>query len=66
MNAYQLALESETATEMESIGLRYEIGDLYLTMGDPEAAREYFVEIYGTDSKYRDVAQKLNEIERAL
>jgi tetratricopeptide (TPR) repeat protein len=66
MTAYQQALESDTATDMESVGLRYEIGDLYLTMGDPEAAREYFVQIYGSDSNYRDVAQKLDEIERSL
>ncbi len=59
---YQRALESPNITDDENLGLVYELADLYLSMGDTEAARERFVEIYGINSNYRDVVAKLEEL----
>ncbi|MEE8137879.1 MAG: tetratricopeptide repeat protein [Thermoanaerobaculia bacterium] len=59
---YKRALDSPTITEDETLGLVYELADLYLSIGDNEAARERFVEIYGINSNYRDVVAKLEEL----
>jgi len=59
---YQKGLESPTITEDETLGLVYELGDLYLAIGNVNAARERFVEIYGINSNYRDVVAKLEEV----
>ncbi|MEE9562906.1 MAG: tetratricopeptide repeat protein, partial [Thermoanaerobaculia bacterium] len=44
---YQRGLDSPSISEDETLGLVYELGDLYLETGNKEAARERFVEIYG-------------------
>ena len=59
---YQRGLDSPTISEDETLGLVYELGDLYLEIGNTEAARERFVEIYGVNSAYRDVVAKLQEL----
>jgi tetratricopeptide (TPR) repeat protein len=59
---YQRALDSPNVTEDETLGLAYELADLHLAMGDTDAARERFVEIYGINSNYRDVVAKLEEL----
>ena len=59
---YQRGLDSPTISEDETLGLVYELGDLYLEIGNTEAARERFVEIYGVNSTYRDVVAKLQEL----
>jgi tetratricopeptide (TPR) repeat protein len=59
---YQRGLDSPTISEDETLGLVYELGDMYLEIGNKEAARERFVEIYGVNSTYRDVVAKLQEL----
>lgn len=59
---YQRGLDSPSISEDETLGLVYELGDLYLEIGNKEAARERFVEIYGVNSTYRDVVAKLQEL----
>ena len=59
---YERGLEAPQATEMESLGLLYELGNLYLLTGDKEVARKTFAEIYGINSNYRDVVAKLEEL----
>ena len=59
---YQRGLDSPAISEDETLGLVYELGDLYLEIGNKEAARERFVEIYGVNSTYRDVVAKLQEL----
>jgi len=59
---YQRGLDSPSISEDETLGLVYELGDLYLETGNKEAARERFVEIYGVNSTYRDVVAKLQEL----
>ena len=60
---YLRGLESPSLNEEESLGLMYELGNLYLSMDEEEKARERFVEIYGINSNYRDVVAKLQELD---
>ncbi|MDH3255619.1 MAG: tetratricopeptide repeat protein [Acidobacteriota bacterium] len=59
---YERGLEAPQATENESLGLLYELGNLYLITGDKDVARKTFAEIYGINSNYRDVVAKLEEL----
>jgi tetratricopeptide (TPR) repeat protein len=62
---YKEGLSSPIITEEETLGLVYELGDLYLSIGQEEEARLRFVEIYGVNSDYRDVGTKLAELDQA-
>lgn len=62
---YDEGLSSPIITEDETLGLVYELGNLYLSIGENEEARLRFVEIYGVNSDYRDVGNKLAELEQA-
>jgi len=59
---YKEGLDSPTITEDETLGLWYELGNLYVSIGEAEQAREQFVEIYGINSGYRDVGNRLEEL----
>jgi len=43
----------------DSIGLRYDLGDMYLQMGDTAAAMQEFRQVSELDPEYRDVASRL-------
>ncbi|MFQ5348881.1 MAG: tetratricopeptide repeat protein [Thermoanaerobaculia bacterium] len=60
---YLRGLDSPSLTEDESLGLLYELGNLHLSLGEEDKARERFVEIYGINSNYRDVVAKLQELD---
>jgi tetratricopeptide (TPR) repeat protein len=59
---YRRGLDSPAIGEEETMGLLYELGNLHLAIGDAEAARETFIEIYGMNSNYRDVVARLEEL----
>jgi pilus assembly protein FimV len=61
---YRQGLETSDLTDEETLGLLYDMGNLYLDMDDREAAHKTFVEIYGINSNYRDVVAKLEELKR--
>jgi len=56
---YTRGLESPSLSEEDSLALLYDLGTVYMTMGDQENARKTFVEVYGIRSSYRDVADQL-------
>ena len=60
---YLRGLDSPSLTEEESLGLLFELGNLHLSLGEEDKARERFVEIYGINSNYRDVVAKLEELD---
>ncbi len=60
---YRKGLASPAIREDETLGLLYEMGGVYSKVGDKEAARKTFVEIYGMDSGYRDVTDRLKSLE---
>ena len=59
---FRRGLESPAINEEATLGLLYEMGDAYLSLGDSEAAYKTFVEVYGRNSNYRDVSTKLQEL----
>jgi tetratricopeptide (TPR) repeat protein len=59
---YKEGLESPTISEEETLGLWYELGDLYFSIGEEDQARQQFVEIYGINSSYRDVGSRLEQL----
>jgi tetratricopeptide (TPR) repeat protein len=59
---YRRGLESPHASEEESLGLLYELGDAQLIGGDRSGAYDTFVEIYGINTNYRDVVARLEEL----
>lgn len=61
---YRQGLEAPDLTEEETLGLLYEMGNLYFDMEDYEAAHKTFVEIYGINSNYRDVVARLEELKQ--
>jgi tetratricopeptide (TPR) repeat protein len=59
---YVRGLDSSALDEASRCGLLYELGSLLASMGEPEAARQRFLELYGVNSNYRDVVAKLEEL----
>jgi tetratricopeptide (TPR) repeat protein len=59
---YRRGLAAPALSEDDALGLLYDLGNVHLAVSDLEAAHEVFVEVYGTNSNYRDVVAKLEEI----
>ena len=59
---YARGIESKAIDDEAKCGLLYELGSLLVANGEPDAARERFLELYGVNSNYRDVAAKLEEL----
>ncbi|MCH9650371.1 MAG: tetratricopeptide repeat protein [Deltaproteobacteria bacterium] len=58
---YTRGLAAPAASEEDSLALLYDLGDVYLSMGDLENSKKTFVEVYGINSNYRDIVAKLAE-----
>ena len=61
---YRRGLESPNVSEDDSLGLLYDMGNVYDTLGDADAAYKTFVEIYGINTNYRDVVARIEELGR--
>lgn len=59
---YRKGLESPQISEEVTLGLLYDMGIAYMSLGDYDAAYKTFVEIYGMNSNFRDTAGKLQEL----
>ncbi len=59
---YQRGLSTPNLTEEGNLGLLYDLGNLYMAIGDNDRARRTFVELYGINSNYRDAVAKLEEL----
>jgi tetratricopeptide (TPR) repeat protein len=55
-------IDSPAIDPESKLGLLYELASLLDKVGEPEAARARFLEIYGVNSNYRDVATKLETL----
>ncbi len=62
VRSYRKGLESPTISPDATLGLLYDMGAAYQLLGDTEAAFKTFVEVYGRNSHYRDVAEKVEEL----
>lgn len=60
---FRKGLEAPGHAEDEYKALRYELGSAYQQMGEINRALEVFTEVYGVDVSYRDVADKLQELQ---
>jgi tetratricopeptide (TPR) repeat protein len=63
---YRKALESTGHSEDKYQGLRYDLGELYAEKGDYSHALSFFSEVYGINSNYRDVAQRIRELRKRV
>ena len=62
VRSYRKGLESPSISADATLGLLYDMGNAYMSLGDSEAAYKTFVEVYGLNSHYRDVSTKLQEL----
>ena len=62
VRSYRKGLASPSISEDATLGLLYDMGTAYLTLGDSAAAYKTFVEVYGLNSHYRDVSTMLQEL----
>lgn len=60
---YQKALETERLPDQQRLGLLYDLGSAYEAMDDREAAYRAFVEVCGLDDGYRDVVDKVQQLQ---
>ena len=62
---YRKAMESPELSEDGQLGILYDLGSLFMQSGDLENAYKSFLEIYGIRNDYRDVVERLKELEGA-
>jgi tetratricopeptide (TPR) repeat protein len=61
---YRRALELPGIAEEDSLGMLYDLGNVYMAMSDWENAHKTFGDLYGIDANYRDVVAKMEELSR--
>jgi len=61
---YRRALEFPGISEDDSLGMMYDLGNVYMAMNDWENAYQTFGDLYGIDANYRDVVAKMEELNR--
>ena len=59
---YRRGLEAPALSEDDTLGLLYDLGCVYVQMGDADAAYKTFVEVYGINSNYRDIVARIEEL----
>ena len=60
---YRKGLETPRIKETETVGLLYDLGMVYQSTGDLDNAYQTFLEVYGLDTGFRDVAARVRELE---
>ncbi|HTO77340.1 MAG TPA: tetratricopeptide repeat protein [Thermoanaerobaculia bacterium] len=60
---YRKGLESPDIKEVETVGLLYDLGGVYQDTGDLELAYRTFLEVYGLNTNYRDIVNRVKELE---
>ncbi len=59
---YRRALETPGLHQEDQLGMLYDLGSVYLQVGDNASAYNTFSELYGIDAGYRDVLTRLEEL----
>ncbi len=59
---YRKGLDMPDLDEHQAIGLRYDIAEVYHEQGDHKTALKFYIEVFGMDSTYRDVAAKIRDL----
>jgi len=60
---YRKGLEARDIKETETMGLLYDLAGVYQSTGDMDNAYRTFLDVYGLDAGFRDVAEKVRELE---
>ncbi|HSP94637.1 MAG TPA: hypothetical protein VLU06_08795, partial [Thermoanaerobaculia bacterium] len=60
---YHKGLETRDIKERETMGLLYDLAGVYQSTGDMDNAYKTFLEVYGLDAGFRDVAGRMRELE---
>lgn len=63
---YRRALETVNLNGDEKHALQYEIACAYQAGGDEEKARKYFEQVYVVDVDYRDVSERLRDLQEKV
>ena len=62
---YRKGLELPEITEEEQLGMLYDLGVAYMDTDDTENAQKTFMEVYGLNTGYRDIATRIKQLEDA-
>jgi pilus assembly protein FimV len=62
---YRKGLEMPGIKDEEHLGLLYDLGSAFVEVGDSENAQKAFMEVYGLNTNYRDVANRIKQLEDA-
>jgi pilus assembly protein FimV len=60
---YRKGLEMPEIKEDEHVGLLYDLGSAFMEVGDAPNAQKAFLEVYGMNSSYRDVAGRIKQLQ---
>ena len=63
---YRRGLDMPGLDERKSIGLRYDMAEVYREKAEYEQALRMFTEVYGVDSNYREVSARIKEVKGLL
>ena len=63
---FRRGLDTPGLGEQQSMGLRYDIAEVHREQTDYRKALQFYTEVYGIDSTYRDVAAKIKEMRKLL
>jgi tetratricopeptide (TPR) repeat protein len=63
---YEKGLSAPGYTEDEYQSLKYELASTYELLGEWQKAYEIYLDVYANNASYRDVAQKIKELEGIL
>jgi len=62
---YRKGLETLGIHDDDRLGLLYDLGKVYVDVGDRDSAYKAFLDIYGSDASYRDVGEWLKQLKAA-
>ena len=62
---YRKGLEMPEISEDEHVGLLYDLGSAYVEVGDTDNAQKAFMEVYASNSNYRDIVSRMKQLEDA-
>ncbi|HVT44438.1 MAG TPA: tetratricopeptide repeat protein [Thermoanaerobaculia bacterium] len=60
---YRKGLETPEISEEEHMGLLYDLGSTYMEIGDTTSAHKSFLEVYGINTNYRDIVERIRQVE---
>ena len=60
---YQKGLEVPEIRDEEHLGLLYDLGSVYMEVGDTANAQKALLEVYGLNSNYRDIVGRIKQLE---